>query len=561
MLTELRITNFAVIEQLSLQFQEGFTVLTGETGAGKSILIDALALLVGGRASTEQIRTGADEAQLEAFFSLRDLPILRNQLRADGILNPKDDDLIIRRVLSRSGRHRVYLNGNLSPLHQIEALGGTLVDIHGQHDQQSLLSVGQQLNALDAFGGLKDLRQQHQEVFGQWKEHQRQLEDLRRLSADRAQREEFLRFQYLEIAEADLHPAEEDRLHAEQRRLAQGQRLGELAEQAYELLYAGDQGILGGLATVGKAVSELGTIDPEKQEWRRQIEEAVIQLKELAHNLRDYQQQLEPDPDRLAHVERRLDLVQRLKKKYGGSVESVLAFGVDAKHQLDALESAETEVAALQKQVDEDWKGVKALADHLSRKRNQAATRMQGEILAELAALRMERTRFEISFSAEEDARTISPSGQDRVEFLLSANPGEPLKSLARVASGGELSRIMLAIKTVLAEMDRVPVLIFDEVDAGVGGAVAAVMGQRLLELGRYHQVFCITHLPQVASHGSHHLLVQKSVKQSRTVASVRTLDGTEREEEIARMLGGVTVTKKVRETAAEMIGTAKGKR
>ena len=561
MLTELRITNFAVIEQLSLQFQEGFTVLTGETGAGKSILIDALALLVGGRASTEEIRTGADEAQLEASFSLRDIPALRDRLRADGILGSQDDDLIIRRVLSRSGRHRVYLNGNLSPLHQIEALGGTLVDIHGQHDQQSLLSAEQHLEALDAFGGLKDLRHEYQQAYGQWREHQRQREDLYRQSTERAQREDFLRFQHQEIAEAGLQPGEEERLQVEQRRLGQGQHLTELAEQAYNLLYAGDQGVLGGLATVGRAVAELGAIDPEAQEWRRLTEEASIQLKELAHQLRDYQQQLEPDPDRLMRVEQRLDLVQRLKKKYGGSVESVLAFGEEAKRQLDALESAETRLSALQRLVDEDYTRVEALADRLSRKRSQAAKRMQGEILAELSALRMERTQFEISISSEDDAQAIGPVGRDRVEFLLSANPGEPLKPLARVASGGELSRIMLAIKTVLAETDRVPVLIFDEVDTGVGGAVAAVMGQRLQELGRYHQVFCITHLPQVASHGGHHILVEKAAKQNRTVTSAHALDGAEREQEIARMLGGLTVTKKVRETAAEMIGTARGKR
>ncbi len=561
MLTELRVTNFAVIEQLSLQFQEGFTVLTGETGAGKSVLIDALALLVGGRASTDQIRTGVDEAQLEASFSLHGIPALRDRLRADGILGPQDDDLIIRRVISRSGRHRVYLNGNLSPLHQIETLGGTLVDIHGQHDQQSLLSAEQHLEALDAFGGLKDVRHEYRQAYGQWREHQRQLEDLRRQSVERAQREDFLRFQSREIAEAGLQSGEEERLQAEQRRLGQGQRLGELAEQAYDLLYAGDQGVLGGLVTVERAVAELGAIDPEAQEWRRLTEEAAIQLKELAHQLRDYRQQLEPDPERLMYVEHRLDLVQRLKKKYGGSVESILAFGEEARRQLDALESVETQLSDLQRMVDEDYKRVEALADRLTRKRGQAAKRMQGEMVAELSVLRMERTQFEVAISSEDGAQAIGPAGRDRVEFLVSANPGEPLKPLARVVSGGELSRIMLAIKTVLAETDRVPVLIFDEVDTGVGGAVAAVMGKRLQELGRCHQVFCITHLPQVASHGSHHILVEKVVRQNRTVTSARALDGAEREQEIARMLGGLTVTKKVRETAAEMIGTARGKR
>lgn len=561
MLTELRIAHFAVIEQLALQFHEGFTVLTGETGAGKSILIDALALLIGGRASTDQIRTGSEEAQLEASFSLRQLPDLRDQLCADGILGPQDEDLIIRRVLSRSGRHRIYLNGTLSPLHQIEALGGTLVDIHGQHDQQSLLSADQHLTALDAFGGLQEMRREYRQVYQRWKERQRQLEELRRLAADRAQRADFLRFQYQEISEAGLQSGEEERLHREQRRLAQGQRLGELASQAYDLLYAGDQGILGGLATVGKAVAELGVIDPDIQNWPRVTEEASIHLRELAHQLREYRDQLEPDPDRLAHIEQRLDLLQRLRKKYGGTLESVLAVGQEAKRQLDALESDETDLRSLQGQADSDRKQVEAFASRLSRKRSEAAVRMQDKVLAELALLKMERTQFEIAVSTMDEANMVGPSGRDRVEFLLSTNPGEPLRPIGRVASGGELSRIMLAIKTVLAETDQVPVLIFDEVDTGVGGAVAAVMGQRLRELGRFHQVFCITHLPQVASQGNCHILVEKTAKRNRTTTSARTLDGSEREQEIARMLGGVTVTKKVRETAAEMIGGTKGKR
>jgi DNA repair protein RecN (Recombination protein N) len=561
MLAELRIVNFALIEQLTLQFQSGFTVLTGETGAGKSLLIDAIALLVGGRASTDQIRSGEDEAQLEAAFHLPDTHPLLQRLRRHEIIGQNESELILRRVLSRSGRHRVYVNGSLCPLRVLEELGGTLVDIHGQHEQQSLLATAKQLDALDAFGRLFELRGRYEQAYQGWKELRTQLDALQRDVVDRARREDMLRFQAQEIEQAGLLPDEEERLRSERQRLVHAHRLRELAHEAHAELQADEQGILTRLGRIGRVLAELAQTDPAMGDCEQAAAESAIQLKELAGRLRDYVQQLEADPDRQAVVEDRLDLIQRLKKKYGGSVEAVFVTGRQVQEELQLLDNREERTAELTARLDEEARRLRTLAQQLSKKRIEAAKRMTTLVEAELVALKMEQAIFQVTVSSDESAEGLGPAGRDRVEFLLSSNPGEPPRPLGRVASGGELSRIMLALKTVLAEMDQVPVLVFDEIDTGVGGAVAAAMGTRLRKLGAFHQVFCITHLPQVASQAEHHLLVEKGLESQRTSTSVRALKGMGREEEIARMLSGLTITKKVRETAAELIAGAKGKR
>ena len=561
MLVELRIVNFALIEQLSLQFQSGFTVLTGETGAGKSLLIDAIALLVGGRASTDQIRSGEDEAQLEAAFSLPDTHPLLQRLRLQDIIGQNESELILRRVLSRSGRHRVYVNGSLYPLRVLEELGGTLVDIHGQHEQQSLLATTKQLEALDGFGRLTELREQYEHTYQGWKELRRELEALQFDIVDRGKREDLLRFQVQEIEQAGLLPDEEEQLRSERQRLTHANRLRELAHEAHAELQADEQAVLTRLGRVGRTLTELVQIDPAMGDCEHIATESAIPLKELAGRLRDYSQRLEADPARQAVVEDRLDLIQRLKKKYGGSAEAVIATGQRVQEELQLLDNHQERTAELTAQLDAEAHRLRTLAQQLSQKRTDAAKRMTISVEAELAALKMEQAIFQVMVSRDESPEGIGPTGCDQVEFLLSSNPGEPPRPLGRVASGGELSRIMLALKTVLAEMDQVPVLVFDEIDTGVGGAVAAAMGTKLRTLGSFHQVFCITHLPQVASQAEHHLLVEKGLDGQRTSTSVRMLKGMGREEEIARMLGGSIITKKVRETAAELIAGAKEKR
>lgn len=560
MLVELRIVNFALIEQLSLQFQSGFTVLTGETGAGKSLLIDAIALLVGGRASTDQIRSGEDEAQLEAAFSLPDTHPLLQRLRLQETIGQNESELILKRVLSRSGRHRVYVNGSLCPLRVLEELGGTLVDIHGQHEQQSLLATTKQLEALDGFGRLTELRGTYEQAYQKWKELRRQLDALQQDVVDRTRREDLLRFQNQEIEEAGLVPDEEEQLRHERERLVHAHRLRELAHEAHIELQADEQAILTKLGQVGRTLTELVQIDSAMADCEQTATESAILLKDLAGRLRDYAQRLEDDPDRQAVVDDRLDVIQQLKKKYGGSIEAVIATGKRVQEELHVLANHQERTAELTSLLDEAAHRLRTLAQQLSKKRTDAARRMTMSVEAELAGLKMGQAIFQIIVSVEESAEGLGPTGRDRVEFLLSSNPGEPPRPLSRVASGGELSRIMLALKTILAEMDEVPVLVFDEIDTGVGGAVAAAMGKRLRTLGSFHQVFCITHLPQVASQAEHHLLVEKGLDGQRTNTSVRTLKGIGREEEIARMLSGSTITRKVRETAAELIAGANGK-
>lgn len=561
MLAELRIVNFALIEQLSLQFESGFTVLTGETGAGKSLLIDAIALLVGGRASVDQIRSGEEEAQLEAAFHLPDTHPLLQHLRRHEVIDSNESELILRRVLSRSGRHRVYVNGSLCPLRVLEELGGTLVDIHGQHEQQSLLVPARQLDALDAFGRLYELRGKYEQSYGRWRELRAQLDTLQHDVVDRARHEDLLRFQVQEINQAGLLPDEEERLHSERQRLIHAHRLRELAHEAYAGLQADDQAVLTRLGRVGRTLAELAQTDTEMDDCVQGATEAAIQLKELARRLRDYSQQIEADPEREAVVEDRLDLIQRLKKKYGGSVEAAIATGRRIQEELGLLGNRQVKTAEVTARLGEEAYRLHGLAQQLSKKRVDAAKRMEMLVGSELAALKMGQAIFRVMVSIDESDEGPGPAGRDRVEFLLSSNRGEPPRPLGRVASGGELSRIMLALKTVLAEMDQVPVLVFDEIDTGVGGAVAAAMGTRLRKLGSFHQVFCITHLPQVASQAEHHLLVEKGLDSQRTSTSARALKGMGREEEIARMLSGSVITKKVRETAAELIAGTLGKR
>ncbi len=561
MLTELRIANFAVIDRLTLQFSTGFHVFTGETGAGKSILVDAIALLVGGRATTDVIRAEADEAEVEAAFTLPEDGPLLMRFRSSGVLEPRDTELIIRRVIARSGRNRVYLNGRLTPLHVLEALAGTLLDLHGQHDQQSLLSVSHQLNAVDEFGGLVALRADYTRHHEQWKVRQQTLEEAVRQQHERAQREDYLRYQFRELETVALAPGEEETLLLERQRLAHVKRLRDLGEEAYDRLYGSDASVLKELSVAEDRLAEVTSVDETASEWKALCHDAAVNLQEVTRQLRGYLQGLEQDPERLSAVEDRLHAIQQLKRKHGGSFESVLARAAELRAELSQLGGSQARIAELQELVKGDADEVRALARSLSEARVRAAVRLEARVKKELGSLRMGQTQLQVVATANPDLSACTATGWDRVEYLLSTNPGEPPLPLAKVASGGELSRVMLALKTVLAERDAVPTLIFDEVDAGVGGAVAEVMGRRLKALGAHHQVFCITHLPQVASKADLHFVVEKAVQQKRTVVRVRRLDGKAREDEIARMLGGLRITQAVRQTAAEMVSDAREER
>ena len=557
MLTELRIINFAVIERLSLTIDSGFTVLTGETGTGKSLLIDAVALLVGGRASSDQIRFGEDEAQLEASFEIPLTHPLLQRLRTREILGPQDSQLIIRRIIARSGRNRVYLNGVLSPVHVLEEFAGTLIDIHGQHDQQSLLSNFAQLEALDAFGRLLELRSQYRSIHRDWVRSREERAELAARLQQRAQQEDLLRFQQRELDEAACRIGEEELLQTERHRLGSSRRLAELASEAQERIQDDTHGILANLVSMERVLGELSQIDPEMRGTVRFVSEAKVLLKEVADSLRGYAESLDADPTRLGAIEDRLTVIQKMKKKYGGTIEAVLETHHRVKQELDQLLGSESEIDRYDRLIAEQQQNVSALARVLSEKRVNAAQQLTKLVGKELNALKMGSVRFLVQVMPSGPDEIYGPDGADRVEFLLSTNAGEPLKPMSRVASGGELSRIMLALKSVLADVDHVPVLIFDEIDTGVGGAVAVMIGKRLRELSRYHQVLCITHLPQVASQAQHHFSVEKSEVKGRTVATVRPLTGMSREGEIARMLGGERITQKTRSAAAELIAEA----
>jgi DNA repair protein RecN (Recombination protein N) len=556
-LTELRIRNFAIIDEVGLEFSEGFTVLTGETGAGKSILVDALDLLTGGRASPDLIRTGAEEAEVSGVFHIAGNAAVIRLLSECDLLGPGETDLIFRRILSRLGRHRLHVNGRPVTLGTVQALGGLLVDIHGQHDQQSLFKPAVQLELLDAFGELTERRAHYATVFENMREIETRLKERRQVAADLQSREELLRYQVSEVNAADVRPGEDRELQRQRLLLSEGRRLAELVQQMYGPLYEEEASILGALRGLEAPFKELTGIDADLSADRERFETAMTELLDLAHRLRDYRDRLEFDPERLDKIEARLDLLHRLMKKYGGSLEEVTRRQLEAEQQLREIETMQADLAALAAEANNVRQAAYQQAEVLSRKRQDAAGELEKKLERELRALQMDRARVNIIVKprTEDRAASLSATGIDDVQFLFSANAGEPLQSLTRIASGGELSRVMLALKTVLARMDQVPVLVFDEIDAGIGGAVAEMVGKRLKHLSRHgHQVFCITHLAPIAAQAQSHFVVTKDTKGGRTVTKVTRLYAGDRVEEVARMLGGATITPKIRETAKEML-------
>jgi DNA repair protein RecN (Recombination protein N) len=557
MLTELRITNFALIDKLHLCFQSGYQVLTGETGAGKSLLIDALSLLAGARPTVDLIRTDAEEAIVEASFSLPSTHPLLSQLREQDFLHPEENDLIIKRVLSRSGRNRLHVNGNLCTVQIVQEIGRQLIDIHSQHDQQSLFSGVAQLKVLDEFAKLIEIQRTYCQHYETWHALLTQREETLHQIVTKREKEEFLRFQFSELEKSDLQTGEVEALTIEHRRLQHAERLGELSQGVFEALHIRDPSLLDELQRIHHHLGELASLDNRVEAWSTLCEQAIVTLQEVADGVRDYREEIEYDPARLAQINDRLATLQRLERKYDCHSDELLHRLLQLKLELEAMDSSQESFDALTNQIEKEEKYVIQYARELSKARQRAAKSLEKKVKKELRDLGMKQIQFQVQMESEISPSEFSASGCDRINFLLSANEGEPLLPLNRVASGGELSRIMLAIKTVLAEVDLIPVLIFDEIDTGVGGTVASVMGERLLELSQFHQVFCITHLPQIASLAHDHYRIEKVVVGKRTISEVKKLDSDARLEEIARMLGGANVTEAVRRTAGEMIQRA----
>ncbi len=566
MLKELNIKNFAIIDQLRVEFTAGLNVFTGETGAGKSIVVDALNLALGERASADLIRTGCQEAIVEAAFELNAQATkeVRDLLGEQGIEMEAGEDLIIRRVLAASGKNKVYINGSLANLATLSALGATLADIHGQHEHQSLLSLERQMEMLDSFGNLDALRETLFQAYRRLQDIRKELTELEAGERDRAQREDMLRYQKNEIEASQLKPGEDGALASEQKLLANSEKIAGLSRAADEALYSSDHAALSELKKAVTNLREIAAIDSRMAQVLELCEAGRAQIEEAAREVSAYAGKVEFDPDRLEQIGDRLDLIQKLKKKYGGAIDEVVAFGERAAAELERMERSTEEIARLQKEVQTIKSGLTSQAQILTKKRGSAALDLEKKVEAELTQLGMKRTVFTVKITQEAgedtlDNHKLGPRGADRVEFLISPNPGEEPKPLARTASGGELSRIMLALKTILVEGDPIPTLVFDEVDAGIGGAVAEEVGKKLKRVAAKRQVFCITHLPQIASMAASHYGVSKSVKKDRTSTEVRLLDKQERVDEIARMLGGKTITDATITHAEEMIarGTA----
>ena len=559
MLRELRINNFAIIDRLEIRFHERLNVLTGETGSGKSIMVEAVDLLLGGRPAAEQIRTGCDEAVLEAAFELPPKSPVLDPLQVMDLRDDAGGDLILRRVLTRAGKSRAYINGNLVTVGQLQQVGNLLVDLHGQHEHQSLLQSDQQLYMLDAYGRLLELRAEFRGRRARYLRIAGELSELEGSERDRMQREDLLNYQAEEIGAAQLTAGEDLRLEKEREVLSNSARLSSLAEEAYQSLYGEDGAILSRLAGVESALLDLARIDDRMRDPAEGCARASVELQELSRRLRDYREEIEFDPERLEAIEERLHRIAALKKKYAPTIEGILELHRKLEDERDGLAGRDERLRSLKAEGEQARAECADLASRLTRERTRTARQLEKKVEQELGHLKMGRTRFAIRIESTPGTGEFGPSGSDTAEFLVAANPGEEPKPLARVASGGELSRIMLALKSILASVDSVPTLVFDEVDAGIGGAVAEVVGHRLKALARHRQVICVTHLPQIASQAAEHFTVQKNIAEGRTVTRVRRLEKEDRVEEIARMLGGREMTPTAFKHAREMLDLGAG--
>jgi DNA repair protein RecN (Recombination protein N) len=539
---------------LEVEFGPGLTLLSGETGAGKSILIDALGLLLGERASPELIRSGEERAAVEAVFEVRDAAALLEErgLTSDG------DELVIRRELQSNGKGRATVNGALVPVSLLRDLAPRLAVVHGQHEPQGLLDPQTHLDLLDRFAG-DDGGRPLGEFFRDLRASEAALERFRADRRESERRRETLEFQAAEIERASVRAGEEEALRVEKARQANAGRLASLSGEAYALLYDDETAALARLGQVFRRVEDLSAIDPAFRPSLASRAEVMAPLEDLALRLRDYRDELEVSPGRLDEIEARLAVLERLKRKYGGTVEEVLAFGERCRIELAGLSSPEEQERTLEARRERLAAAYLERAKALSRKRRSAALELRKRVQAELGQLAMEKTRFEVAFSPADAEAALAPSswterGLERAEFVLSPNPGEELRPLARIASGGELSRIMLGLKSVVRSDAPGLTLVFDEVDAGIGGRVAEVVGRKLRAVAAGQQVLCVTHLPQIAALADHHVAVRKRVEAGRTVTLVEPLGEAARAEELARMLGGETITETTREHAREML-------
>ena len=590
MLAELNISNFAIIDRLYLRLGPGFNALTGETGAGKSIIIDALGALLGSKIGPEFVRHGAQSARVEGQFELASLQAAPREallaiLGEGGLLDTDDDSdeqVIISREINASGRTVARVNGRMVNLPSLQAIGELLVDIHGQSEHVSLLRPATHIDLLDEYAGLRDERREMADLVGKLRATQRELRDLQRDARELARRADLLTFQVEEIEKADLRAGEDTELANERSRLSNSERLSSLCDSIYALLIEGadeDGGYArrgGRNASSGPSVrdavgdasgmlAELARLDPSMEEHEPALAAIYDSVEEVGRTLRQYRETVEHDPARLLEIEERLSLIHELKRKYGPSIEEIIAFGGQAAEELDTITHSEERIAALQEEGERLAQQIGALGARMSARREEAGEKLARAVEIAMKDLMMGSGRFQVEITHSQSADGVplpgkdgrwaySDKGVDKVEFLISPNPGEPLKPLAKIASGGETSRLMLALKSILSEADLTSTLVFDEVDVGVGGRSGGVVGEKLWALTSSHQVLCITHLPQIAAFADDHYKITKQVVDDRTRTRVDRLDPEDQEQEIAAMIGGTPVSPASLENAREML-------
>lgn len=552
MLELLRIQNYALIDELEVEFESGFNVLTGETGAGKSIIVGALNLVLGARATADIVRDGADRAKIEALFRVdrpsRRLSDLLNEFGIERV----DGELLISRTITADGRSRAHAGGELLTLAQLAQLGDELVDLHGQHEHQSLIQTDRQLALLDAFADLERDVDRIGELVAALRESEKAIAALESVDRERERRIEFLKFEIAEIDAANLQPGEEEDVRTRRNLITNAEKVFTLASQAYAALYEGDGTCaIDAVDAAISAVTDLQTVDPKFDALLDRLNSIRADIEEVSTELRGYTREVEYDADELDALNRRLSQIGDLKRKFGESIEVILGYRASAAAEVEQFAQRDQRLAELHAAHAQQLREATAFADDISARRKSAAARLDKKVTAALQELGMKSGRFETRF----ESIPLSRDGTDRVEFLLAANVGEKAKPLRQVASGGEISRVMLAIKTVLASADKIPTLIFDEIDAGVGGAVANKVASRLRELALTHQTICITHLPQIAAAARAHFTVAKAASKGRTSTRIERIDGEERVRELARLLDGTLSAVSI-EHARELLKT-----
>lgn len=563
MLRELSIRNFAIIDDLNIRFSDGLTVLSGETGAGKSIIINAVNLLLGSRATATMVRTGAETAELEALFEIASKSRVAQLMTEQGY--DPSEGLLIRRIISKNERHRIYINGRLSTIQILDSVTENLASISGQHAHQGLLKEEQHLLILDQFAGLVPMRNELAGLYNEIVPLVKKLKELNSVKDRRNEQIEYLSYQKKEIIDAAIKPGEDVSLEQDRTRLKNRETLFEAVNSSIEELYSAQESVTERLGIVRKNLNKASRLDPELSSKEVSIAEAVYNIEETANSLRAYLAKIETDEKVLEAVEARIDILNKLKRKYGGSLQAVFEQLDAIRMELSGIENLSETIDETQKKLGLLHKELAACARELSERRRESAKDFALKVAKELSTLKMPRTKFEVSLQSQPasddtdyffsaDGCIINETGIDRALFLIAPNVGEALKPLSGIASGGELSRVILALKALLAGTESVETIVFDEVDAGIGGGVAEVVGRKMASLARHHQIICITHLPQIAKFGDHHLRISKHVSGGRTRTTITPLAENERVEEIARMLGGEEITRATIAHAREML-------